>query len=761
MMAWTKKISMVLLVVGVCLFGSVTAWGADADGVYTTPTVVPSGTMQRADSITGTTSPPVLYMKAEQAFAPAWYGAPGGSNRGNGFATSVSGNFINGDVTVSLTGVPDWGFVGTHSESGATDWWLSINGAPATVAFQADLISGGKIVSLLSAGAYNPGDTWRIDVDNLIPGPDPKDFILFSGLVPGANYEAEVTGASDPTFDSLLAVINPATGAHLADNDNLGPGSTLSLIAGTVDPSGQLLLAVTGKPPLGAPMAYDPWVDDHHAQISNYTLVVRYVGAFILNSDVVAGVGTISPAGSNPYPPGSEVEMTATPFTDYRVVRWVDGGGLTLQDGGQTYTVTMDAHKTVNVEFDRAIYELSTEVVGGNGTLAGAGDYFAGDRIDILASPDTGYQVKKWTNTDDDGFKTNANTVRMTSDKHVKVEFEPIQYTLTTQVVGGNGTLSPASGDHDYGTTVDLLAAPAPGYEVLHWVNSNNDLLTTNDNQITIVDDVTVSVEFMPVGATTYQLTTSVAGGQGSITPATGPQAADATVDLLATPADGWVVSAWSGTADDGLTTNENTVVMSDDKSVSVTFEAVTYMLSTSVIAGSGTLTPASGMQPVGATIGLLAEPAAGWRVKQWAGTADDGLTTDENTVVMSGPKSVGVEFEEIEPGPVVGVVALTVNDPAGGSVGVDPAGTTDPCMPGVHSYVYTPDDPNNPDPQSVTLTGSPDSGYAFSQWTDPNGTVLGTDPTLVVYHGSGSASDMPAFCTGCGHSLDHRQFHR
>ncbi len=89
-----------------------------------------------------------------------------------------------------------------------------------------------------------------------------------------------------------------------------------------------------------------------------------------------------------------------------------------------TNTVTMDANRTVTVEFGLA-YSLSASVVGGNGNVSPtSGTYVQGKVITLTATPDSGYQVKSWSGTDDDTSTETTNTVTMDANHTVTVEFE-------------------------------------------------------------------------------------------------------------------------------------------------------------------------------------------------------------------------------------------------------------------------------------------------------------------------------------------------
>jgi len=108
---------------------------------------------------------------------------------------------------------------------------------------------------------------------------------------------------------------------------------------------------------------------------------------------------------------------------------------------GPNNTVTMDNDKTVTVQLVKAKYDLTIEVVGGNGRL------FAewldvndpcriedpcenhpirfGTVVQLTAEPDEGYRVKRWSGTDDDISRATTNTVTMDFNKTVTVVFGP------------------------------------------------------------------------------------------------------------------------------------------------------------------------------------------------------------------------------------------------------------------------------------------------------------------------------------------------
>ena len=74
------------------------------------------------------------------------------------------------------------------------------------------------------------------------------------------------------------------------------------------------------------------------------------------------------------------------------------------------------------------------------------------------------------------------------------------------------------------------------------------------------------------------------------------------------------------------------------------------FQLTTSVTAGDGSISPASGTYAAGAVVILTATPAVGWQIKGWSGTDDDSSTDATNTVIINSDKIIAVQFEEIPP---------------------------------------------------------------------------------------------------------------
>jgi predicted outer membrane repeat protein len=203
-----------------------------------------------------------------------------------------------------------------------------------------------------------------------------------------------------------------------------------------------------------------------------------------------------------------------------------------------TYTTRTDGVNDVNIvdmgyHYDQGLigYHLTVSVVDANGDVVdpnvGHGyvlpdsavvyEGFGSNVINLTAYPELGYKVKQWTGTDDDTTTSRYNTVTLTEDKHVTIEFEraPL-YNLFLYVInrgyGPNGTLEPETppvesdpnfGFYRYyaGTDVALIATPDPNYEVRLWYGTDDDSSKEPNNVVTMdSNNVFVAVEFGLIG---------------------------------------------------------------------------------------------------------------------------------------------------------------------------------------------------------------------------------------------------------------------
>jgi hypothetical protein len=346
------------------------------------------------------------------------------------------------------------------------------------------------------------------------------------------------------------------------------------------------------------------------------------------------------------------------------------------------------------------------------------GKYTKDTIVTLTASPASGYDWESWSDTDDN--ISNPTTVKMSSDKKVRVNFKPrFSLIINNQLVIGSfvsfpeGSVSinpPPAGDGKYanGSVVILTARADSGYDWKSWSGTGDDM--SNPTTLTMSGgnkNVTVSFEPRFSLMVSDQLVigpmVSFAEGMVSVSPAPGDDgeyAYGTKVTLTAIPNPGYGWKNWTGTGKD--TSNPVTVTIISNKHVAVTFELRLLLTinnqaivgpSKDFTGGSVSVSPApgeDGRYTRDAIIMLTASPASGYRFDRWSGDVSDKVTSI--SITMNANKSISAYFVRVY------TLTTTANPVAGGSV-----------SPGSGTY---------DEGTSIILNAIPASGYRFDRWS-------------------------------------------
>ena len=195
-----------------------------------------------------------------------------------------------------------------------------------------------------------------------------------------------------------------------------------------------------------------------------------------------------------------------------------------------------------------------------------------------------------------------------------------------------------------------------------------------------------------------------------------GQYISDETINLTASPSSGYQVSGWSGTNDDGSTSNTNSVTMPpNNHTVTVYYSAIPptcYTLTPSHSGGGGnpSFNPssstgcASGRYVANEYVTLTASPSPGYHVSGWSGTNDDSSTSNSNAVWMpANDHTVSVNYSVIPPT----CYPLVRNHSGQGS---DPSPSPAQSA-GCAANYYAPG-------EYVSLTATPDAGWHVTHWS-------------------------------------------
>jgi subtilisin family serine protease len=136
-----------------------------------------------------------------------------------------------------------------------------------------------------------------------------------------------------------------------------------------------------------------------------------------------------------------------------------------------------------------------------------AGQFHAGQAVQLTAAPAAEWAVAGWSGTQNDASTSTANTVTMPAGSHsVSVTYMTPCWALTSTHTGSGAdpVATPASsggcpaGQYHFGETIQLTASPAAGWRIGGWTGTGNDESRLAINVVTMpFNPHTVSVAYL------------------------------------------------------------------------------------------------------------------------------------------------------------------------------------------------------------------------------------------------------------------------
>ena len=237
------------------------------------------------------------------------------------------------------------------------------------------------------------------------------------------------------------------------------------------------------------------------------TLTVRLVDANGVEVDPNKAHGSVV-GGSRRYPRGDMARLTAYPDSQYWVGQWTG----TDNDASTRLTnvVTMTGDKVVTVRFAPIKQKVLVSVVGGHGSVE-VGQPVGGTAVQLIAHPDSGYRVRRWTGTDTDpSWNQNVVTVLLDRARTVTVEFE-LAKTQVLNVPSGYATIQAAIDAANPGDT-RIVVSPGvhsvPGQDGIDLHGKRITIASTDPNDPAVVANTIIDcggTEYSPARAFHFQ----------------------------------------------------------------------------------------------------------------------------------------------------------------------------------------------------------------------------------------------------------------
>ncbi len=334
------------------------------------------------------------------------------------------------------------------------------------------------------------------------------------------------------------------------------------------------------------------------------------------------------------------------------------------------------------------------------GTSGGSGIYPYGSRVTIYANAEEGYAFNGWIGDGVSEANASSTFVVMTRDHNLTAQFA--LQTFEVSVLVPSGGIVTGTGSYQYGETANLTATANTGSEFIGWSRNGIDLGSTANYSTLVNEDLFLVARFTQASPL-LELVPETGGrvvGEGSY-------ALGETAHIQAFAEEGYVFSGWSGTGADDANASSALVEMSENRSLTATFELQppeTYSLELESSPSQGGRTSGTGAYSYGETINISAVALPGYVFEEWIGQGIASPNEPDTSVVLSGNYYLFAKFKPLE-------YQITVQASTGGVA--------------VGGGIY-------PFSSSVNLTAVPAPGHRFVGWTG-TGISDPSDENLVV----------------------------
>jgi uncharacterized repeat protein (TIGR02543 family) len=605
-------------------------------------------------------------------------------------------------VELTATAIPGWHFVGWSGDASGADNPLTIvmdAGKNVTATFAINtwalnvaVVGSGTVVKNPDAAEYVEGSSVELTATPAVGW----HFVGWTGDASGAanpltvvvDAEKNVTATfAINTYAVNVATVGSGTVARNPDQAAYDHGTSVELTA-TAAPGWHFV----------------SWSGDATGAANPTTILVdgdKSVSAtFAINTYAldVATVGSGSVAkdpDQAAYDHGTSVVVTATPDAGWHFVSWSGDASGTANP----VTVVMDGAKAVTANFAINTYALNVTTVG-SGAVAKNPDqaqYDHGSSVELTATPAAHWHFVGWSG--DASGSDNPLTIVVDAEKNIVATFALDTYALDVTTIGdGAVAKNPDLAAYDHGSSVQLTATAAEGWEFVSWGGDASG--STNPLTVAMNGPRSITATF----ATSAYALDIVTVGNGSVTrsPDQATYLKGSSVEIAATPQAGWHFVGWSG--DFISASNPATVLLDADKNITATFAINTYAVNVATV-GSGAVAknPDLAAYDHGSSVELTATPAANWHFVGWSGDASGAA--NPLTVLVEAEKNLTATF-------AIDTHALAVATVGSGTVAKNPDQET---------YDHG---------ASVELTATPAVGWHFVGWS---GDATGSDNPLTV----------------------------
>ena len=464
---------------------------------------------------------------------------------------------------------------------------------------------------------------------------------------------------------------------------------------------------------------FNQWTDQMDNVVSNealfdYTMPgedMTLTAGFSLKSyeitaEAVPGEGG-SVSGTGEFEHGEVVTLTASPAEGYEFRHWREDDSVVEDDPTYSFTATSDRELTAHFSEEAAeLFIISLESDPEDaGSLSGSGSYEEGEEVSISASPNTGYHFIRWTDAEGEEITTNASfTYTMpATDVSFTAHFGLNSYEITASADPDEGGTINGEGTYDHGEEVTLEATPSEEYYFRYWGENGEEISGDRSFTFTASADRHLIAYFDVEDPEFYTLSLVTDPADSGTLSGGGQYPAEAQRTVSVAPNEGYELLQWTGHDGEVISTNESFEYIMPDHDVTLTahLELRSYEITLAASPEEGGSVTGGGIYDHGEEVTVTASPTEGYEFRHWR---EDGQVITENpslTFTAQEDRSLTAHFTPLY------TLTLLADPEEGGSV------------TGAGEYE---------EGEEVSLSASPETGYAFTEWADEDGQTVSTE---------------------------------
>ena len=424
------------------------------------------------------------------------------------------------------------------------------------------------------------------------------------------------------------------------------------------------------------------------------TLVANFqLNSYAINASAnPAAGGSVSGAGT--YDHFETCTLIATESTGYTFTNWTENGNVVSTS--PTYSFTVEGPRTLVANFQLNSYAINASAnPSAGGSVTGGGTYNHFETAILTAIASTGYTFINWTENGTVVSTSPTISFMVEGPRTLVANFQLNSYQITAianPTVGGTST---GTGTYYHFETCTLVATPNESYVFTNWTKNGQVVSNDATYSFTVEGGGTYVAHFTRVN---HQITASANPTEGGSVSGEGSYPHGSYCTLTATANTGYTFFNWTKNGQVVSSNPSYSFSVTEDATYVANFNLNNYIITVSADPTVGGTVSGGGAYLFGSNCTVSAMANAGYTFTNW---------TKNGTVVST---DATYTFQVTDNANLVAHFSL---DHYNITVSVDPE--TSGTATGGGNFTYG---------ETCNLTATPNTGYAFVNWTK-NGSVV------------------------------------